>query len=709
MPESLDTIFKPKNIAVIGASKQPGSFGHKIIHNLMLSGFEGIIFPVNPSLEFVYSLKCYPSILDIPEAVDMAIILVPAEAVLEVVDACGRKGVKGLLIISSGFKEAGPEGEAREEQLRQLIKSHHMRLLGPNSMGAFNNHSASCMNATLAAAIPPYGNIGFISQSSALGVVVLEMAQQVNLGISMFASMGNKTDISSNDLLEYYDRHPEIRLIVMYLEDLGNPYKFLQIARRVSRRKPIIMVKAGRTPLTPLPDFTSHTSLLSETEAAQNALFSQSGILRVSTIETMFKLAMGFAYQPLPKGDRVAVFSNAEMPGVLSADAVVTRRLTLATLNTETQERLERDHPSVLHHENPVTLPLIVDPQEYGAALRTVLRDEHVDAVLVIYVDPIRSSSAQIIEQIVRVNREFPDKTILSCVMGIEGVVGSSDPSLPPVPVYRFPESAVQALAAMRDYRRFTEKKKGRIRTFPVDKECVAQVFRQVRQQERSLLTTGETRQVLQAYGFQLADSRIVYEADGAVAFALARNKPVALKLISKDIVHKSDVGGVKIDLRSREEIEAAFAEILQNLEKRYPNAQVNGFLVQEMVRGGKETVLGMHHHPRFGPVMMFGLGGINVEVLRDVSFRIAPLTDNDALEMINALKSSPLLKGADGERPVNIGFIIENLQRLSQLTTDFNVISEVDINPLIAHDNPRECKIADARIVLKKISPEAI
>ena len=254
MPESLDTIFKPKNIAVIGASKQPGSFGHKIIHNLMLSGFEGIIFPVNPSLEFVYSLKCYPSILDIPEAVDMAIILVPAEAVLEVVDACGRKGVKGLLIISSGFKEAGPEGEAREEQLRQLIKSHHMRLLGPNSMGAFNNHSASCMNATLAAAIPPYGNIGFISQSSALGVVVLEMAQQVNLGISMFASMGNKTDISSNDLLEYYDRHPEIRLIVMYLEDLGNPYKFLQIARRVSRRKPIIMVKAGRTPLTPPPN-----------------------------------------------------------------------------------------------------------------------------------------------------------------------------------------------------------------------------------------------------------------------------------------------------------------------------------------------------------------------------------------------------------------------------------------------------------------------
>lgn len=705
---SLKPIFYPKKIAVIGASSSPDSFGHKLIDNLMAVGFEGIIFPVNPRLQHVHSLKCYASVLDIPEPVDLAIITVPVDIVLDIIEQCGQKEVKGIILISAGFREEtdSETGIKKAAILRTLLRIYNMRLIGPTSMGVFNNDPEVRLNASLAPDIPMDGNVGFISQSSALGMVVMEMAKKLNLGMAMFASLGRKADISTNDLLELYESHDAVKLIVMYIESLGNPHKFFQIARRVTRKKPIIIVKpAQNSPTSPQALPSSHTSVLAETELALNDLFNQSGVLRVSTIETMFKLATAFAHQPIPKNDRVIVLTNAEMPGILTAEALVARGLTLADIDPRTEKLLRNQFPELPANTNPVILPMKTNAEEYSDAFEALLYDDNVDAVIPIFVKHLKERSIDIARRISEVSSKFPDKTILSTLMGYEGIHASPDNQATgaKIPVYRFPESAVQALAAMKKFRDHRDKKTGKIREFEVDKTATRKLLRKVRQQERTLLTHEETIQILKAYGFQMATSQVVYNAQDAIQFARNLNKSIVLKLLSKDISRKTDAGGVKIDLRNQQEVKAAVEEILRNVEKRYPLAQINGFMAQEMIKGGKEIVLGMNQHPRFGPVIMFGLGGINVEVLRDVSFRAAPLSDADALEMINSLKSSPLLKGVDGSIPVNIGFIIENLQRLSQLITDFPVIKEVDINPFIVNHQPKECKIADARILLKK------
>lgn len=701
MPHILDSIFKPKTIAVIGASTKRGSLGHKIIHNLISFGFEGIIFPVNQKSPYVYSLKSYKSVLDIPEPIDLAIILVPKEYVLEVVDECGQKGVKGIIVISAGFREIGGEGIEREKKLVEKIRQYHMRMIGPNCMGVFNTAPEVRLSATFAPAEPLPGNIAFISQSGALGAVVLELARHLQLGLSMFASMGNKADISGNDLLEYYYTDPNTRVILMYLENLGNPRRFFQICRRITKEKPVIVVKAGKTRAGALAA-ASHTGALADSEVAIDAMFHQAGVLRVASIEEMFTLAMAFAHQPLPKGERVAVLSNAGGPAILATDALIAQGLTVAEFNRETQRRLREMLPEEASVNNPVDMIATADQESYRAALEILLQDKNVDSVLVIFVTPILVKSIDVAYKIVEVISKFSNKTVVTCLMGHEGVLsGVEELEKHKIPVYRFPETAVRALAAMKEYRQFQQKKKGQIRTFEVDKETVKQILLKARQEGRTMLASDEVRDVLKAYEFQLAECRTVHNAEGAIDFARQLNRPVVMKLLSKDITHKSDVGGVKVDLRTEAEIREAFREILANVKMRFPSAQIDGFVVQEMVKEGKETVLGMSYDAKCGPVIMFGLGGIYVEVLRDVSFRIAPLTDVDALEMINSLRNSPLLKGVRGEKPVNIGFIIENLQRLSQLSSDFEMIKELDINPFIVSEKPEQCKIVDARIVI--------
>lgn len=702
MPDHLDAIFKPKTIAVIGASGKRGSLGHKVINNLITFGFEGIIYPVNQRSPYVHSIKSYKSVLDIPEEVDLAIILVPKDFVVSVVDECGKKGVKGIIVISAGFREVGGEGIEREKRLVEKIKAYNMRMIGPNCMGVFNTAPEVRLSATFAPAEPREGNIGFISQSGALGAVVLELANHLQLGISIFASMGNKADISGNDLLEYYYKDPYTKLILMYLENLGNPRRFFHICRRITKDKPVIVVKAGKTSAGALAA-ASHTGALADSEVAIDAMFHQSGVLRVSTIEEMFTLAMAFANQPIPKGDRVAVLSNAGGPGILATDSVVSQGLSLAEFSEETERKLREILPEEASVKNPVDMIATADQESYRAALEILLADENVDSMIVIFVTPVLVKSIDVAHKIAEVISRHPNKTVTTCLMGHEGVLsGVEELEKHKIPVYRFPETAVRALAAMKEYRDFQQKREGQIRTFEVDKETVKNILTQAKKEERSMLTFDEVRDVLKAYGFQLAECANVKNVQGAVEFARRINKPVVLKLLSRDITHKSDVGGVKVDLRSEQEIREAFREIYKNVEKRFPSAQIDEFIVQEMVKDGKETVLGMIYDPKCGPVIMFGLGGIYVEVLRDVSFRIAPLTEMDALEMINSLRNSPLLKGVRGEKPVNIGFIIENLQRLSQLSIDFEDIKELDINPFIVTEKPKQCKIVDARIVIK-------
>jgi acetyltransferase len=698
----LDAIFKPKTIAVIGASTRRGTLGYKLMHNLITFGFEGIIYPVNQKSSHVHSIKSYKSVLDIPESVDLAIILVPKEYVLAVADECGKKGVKGIIVISAGFREIGGEGVRREEQLVQKIKEYGMRMIGPNCMGVFNTIPEVRINATFAPAEPQEGNIAFISQSGALGAVVLELANHLQLGISMFASMGNKADISGNDLLEYYYKDPYTKIILMYLENLGDPRRFFEITRRITPEKPIIVVKAGKTQAGAMAA-SSHTGAMADSEVAIEALMQQAGVMRVSTIEEMFTLAMAFAHQPIPGGDRVAVLTNAGGPGILATDSLISQGLFLAEFSEETKDKLRGILPEEASVTNPVDMIATAGQESYRAALEIILNDENVDSMIVIFVTPVLVKSIDVAYKIAEVINKYPNKTITTCLMGHEGVLsGVEELEKQKIPVYRFPESAVRALTAMRAYREFRQKKKGKIRIFEADKKNVAAIIKNVRQEKRTMLTSDEVRDILKAYGFQLAECATVQNVESAIQFARQINKPVVLKLLSKDITHKSDVGGVKVDLRTEQEIRAAFGEILKNVEKRFPSAQIDGFIVQEMVKDGKETVLGMIYDPKCGPVIMFGLGGIYVEVLRDVSFRIAPLTDADALDMINSLRNSPLLKGVRGEKPVNIGFIIENLQRLSQLSTDFEEIKELDINPFIVTEKPKQCKIVDARIVIK-------
>ncbi len=702
MPETLDAIFRPQTIAVIGASKKPETLGYKVFHNLASFGFEGAIYPVNPKAEFILGHRCYHSVLDIPGPVDQAIIIVAKEWVAEVIDQCGRKGVKGVIVISAGFREIGGEGVRREEELLAKVREYGMRMVGPNCMGVFNTDPDVRMEGTFAPTQPHPGNIGFISQSGALGAVVLELANHLKLGLSLFTSMGNKADISGNDLLEYYQRDPNTDVILMYLESLGNPRRFLNIARKVTRDKPIIVVKAGKTTAGALAA-TSHTGAMADLDVAIDAMFHQCGVIRVSTIEEMFTLAMAFANQPLPSGRRVAVLSNAGGPGILATDALISHTLELAEFAPETTEKLRKMLPEEASVRNPVDMISTADEEDYQAALEILLADEHVDAVLVIFVTPILVKSFDVANKLAQVIHEHPHKTVVTCLMGHEGILsGVEELEKHKIPVYRFPESAVQALAAMRRYQDVRQRDYGKIRTFPVDKPAVREIIERARSEQRTLLYDDEVRRILISYGFPLAQARAVKTVDEAVEVAREIDGPVVVKLLSKTITHKSDVGGVQVDLRSEAEVRSAVSTIIYNVQKRFPGEKIEGFLVQEMVKGGKETVLGMNQDPKSGPVLMFGLGGIYVEVLRDVSFRIAPLTDHDAREMIESLKSFPLLQGVRGEAPADIEFIIENLQRLSQLAIDFDEIGEMDINPFIVGARREDCKIVDARMVIR-------
>ncbi len=698
---NLDAIFRPRTVAIIGASKREGTLGHKVMSNLIRLGFEGILFPVNPKAEFIQGYKCYPSVTEIPEPVDLAILIVPRQAVPAVVEQCGEKGVKALIVISAGFREIGGDGVEREQRLVEQVKQYNMRMVGPNCMGVFNTAPDVRLDATFSPASPHPGNIGFISQSGALGAVILELANHLQLGISLFASMGNKADVSDNDLLEYYYTDPNTDLILMYLENLADPRRFLKIARRVTRQKPVIVVKAGKTKAGARAA-SSHTGALADSEVAINTLLQQCGVIRVPAIEEMFTLGMAFANQPLPAGNRVAVLTNAGGPGILATDALIGYGLVMAALSEQTRQRLREMLPEEASVNNPVDMISTATQDHYQSALEILLQDDQVDAVMVIFVTPILVKSYDVAHRIARVISQFPQKTVVTCLMGHEGVLsGVEELERHKIPVYRFPESAARALAAMNDYREFRERREGKIVTFPVDRESAAAAISAARRAGRTMLNNREVQQVLKAYGFRLAEYRLVQDADEAVTFAKHLNNPVVVKVMSGDIIHKTDVGGVQVDLRTGKDIRNAFAEIHKNIKEKSPGAKIEGFVVQEMIRNARESVLGISRDPKCGPVLMFGLGGIYVEVLQDVAFRIAPITDEDAEEMIRSLRGYPLLQGVRGEAPVNMDKLVENLLRLSQLAMDFPEIKELDMNPIMLSATAEGAKVVDARIVL--------
>lgn len=694
---SLDAIFRPRSVAVIGASRRKQTIGREILHNLVGFEFNGPVYPVNPTAPVVHSMRAYASLAEIPGPVDLAVITVPREQVLDVIEACGKKGVRGLVVITAGFKEIGAAGASLESEIKKKLRRYGMRMVGPNCMGVINTEPEVRLNATFAATIPQRGNVGFVSQSGALGEAILADAADSGLGVAMFVSMGNKTDISGNDLLQYWEDNPDVEAILMYLESFGNPKRFTQLARRVTRKKPIITVKAGRT-AAGARAASSHTGSIVGLDVATESLLEQCGVLRVSSMKELFVQAAALASQPLPRGDRIAIVTNAGGPGILCTDALVGSGLKMAELGAKTRGALARALPPEASTANPIDMIASADAARYRAALKHVLADPGVDGLVAIFVSPIMIDAYEVARAIA----EAADgrKPVLSVFMGKQrSAEGVAELRARRVPVYRFPEDAASAMAAMVRYRRLRDRPAGKDVRFPVDVARARRIVAGARKAKRTALTPGEVASLLAAYGFPLAPSRSCATAAESIAAAVEIGYPVVLKAASERVSHKSDLGGVRVDLRNADEVAAAHAEIVSRFRKHDPGMRVQ---VQRMIKGGREVILGMARDAQFGPLLMFGLGGIFVEVMRDVSVRIHPVNDVGARAMIERIKGYPLLAGARGEEAVDLDFLVEMILRLSQLVGDLEEeLQELDVNPLIVTSRADRSFVVDARVSL--------
>ncbi|HVO34126.1 MAG TPA: acetate--CoA ligase family protein [Gemmatimonadales bacterium] len=691
-----DAILRPRSIAVIGASRQPNTIGWQILDNLLRFGFNGPLFPVNPKAETIHSIKAYPSVEAIPDAVDLAIIVVPKQLVQGIAEECGRKGVKGLVVITAGFAEVGGEGVEREAKLLEVVKRYGMRMVGPNCMGVVNSSPDFSMNASFAPTMPPYGPVGFISQSGAMGLSILDYAEELGIGIHQFVSVGNKADVSGNDLLLYWADDPGIRVILMYLESFGNPRRFYRIARALTRKKPIFVVKAGRT-AAGARAASSHTAALAGTDLAADALMEQCGVMRAQTIEELFDYAMAFPRLPLPKGNRVAIVSNAGGPAIVLADACEALGLSVSELSAGTQAAIRRRVPDEAAVRNPVDLIASATAETYRDVLELVLRDPNVDAVIVSVVPPPLGSKAKdVAEAIVQVAASRRDIPVMAVLMGRQGIpAGMRELLAAGMPGYIFPESAARALAAMNRYREWLERPEGTEHRFPADAGRVAGILEGASAEGRDKLSETEAMEVLGAYGIPTVPWRRACSADEAVAAAREIGFPVVLKVISASIMHKSDVGGVVLGVASEKEVREGYARMLQRVRER-AGVVPEAVLVQAMIPGGRETIVGSTRDPRAGPLLMFGLGGLAVEIWKDVVFRVHPVTDVDAREMVRGIRGYGFLEGVRGEPAVDVVALQEIIQRVSQLVGEHEAILEMDINPLVAF--PDRVLALDAR-----------
>jgi acetyl coenzyme A synthetase (ADP forming)-like protein len=694
--DPLDELFRPRSVAVIGASRRPNSIGGEILRALVGFGFTGPVYPVNPTPGAIQSMRSYQSLDDIPDAVDMAVIIVPRDHVLPVIEQCGKKGVKGVVVITAGFKEVDSEGARLELRIKARLAKYGMRMVGPNCMGIINTEPEYSLNASFAATVPERGNVGFLSQSGALGEAILAHAHDNNLGVAMFASMGNKADVTGNDLLEYWEHNQDIQVMLMYLESFGNPRRFTTLARRITRTKPILTVKAGRT-AAGARAASSHTGSIVGGDLATTSLLEQCGVIRVSSMEEMFVKASALANQPIPAGNRVAIVTNAGGPGILCTDSCIGAGIEMSELNRRTRNALARVLPPEASTENPVDMIASADASRYKAVLEKVKKDPNVDVIVAIFVSPIMIDAYEVARAIA----EAADgsKPVLSVFMGKQrSAEGIELLRKHKVPVYRFPEEAASGVSALTTYRMLKDRPQGKMVRYKVGKAKAKKVVAAARKEGRLDLNPDEVRELLGAYRFPMAPVRTVATAAEAIEAAIDFGYPVVLKIASDRISHKTDVGGVKVDLRNADEVAKAFKK-LTGLRKQDPDLKVT---VQPMIRGGQEVILGMSRDPQFGPLILFGLGGIFVEVMKDVSIRIHPITDEGANLMIQRIKGYPLLAGYRGEKAVDMSLLQESLLRLSQMAGDLEgALEEMDINPFIVTPDRDNSFIVDARIRL--------
>ena len=704
---SLRSILFPRSVAVIGASRQPGSIGNLLLKCILDNGFTGTVYPVNPNAEAVMSVKAYPSVLDIPGNVELAVIAVPSPLVARVADECGRKRVRAIIVISDGFSEEGLEGGRRERELHEITLGYGMRLLGPNCMGVINTDPAIRLNATFSPIYPPRGNVAFLSQSGALGLAILDYANRLNIGMSSFVSLGNRADISSNDLLQYWEQDPATRVILLHLESFGNPRTFSRIARAVSSVKPIVAMKGGRI-LAGSRGVPPHTGALATPEIASEALFRQTGIIRVDTLEELFDVAALLSNQPVPQGRRVAIVSNGRGPGILAADACGQFGLALAEFPKETIEKLSPIIKRETGLGNPLDLTARATVEEFEAVLKTLANDSSNDAVIAMFIPPVlvdRETMAQAIGRSARLF-QWRRKPLVVCFMGERGFKPKMGSKGRYVPCYPFPEDAVSALARAVGYCEWRRKPKGVIPRFVGLKKAMAKKLVKAvlsRSAERPLwLSDSEITTLLGCYGIRLVETRTARTAAEAVATAAAIGFPVAVKLASPTIVQKSDVGGVVLDVESENEVIRAFEAIRARLAKVEREAEMEGVKVQPMVKEGIETVVGVTQDPSFGPLIMFGTGGICGELLKDMAVRLHPLSDLDAEDLVSSIRMAKLFEGYRGSPPSDVGALKDLLLRLSALIEDIPEIAELDFNPVKVMPKGEGYCVVDAKVMVR-------
>lgn len=695
---SIRPFFKPNAVAVVGAGRDPAGIGHRILDELIRNRFNGPVYPVNPKAAVVGSIRAYPSVREIPERVDLAVIAVPRDAVLNAIDDCAASGVRAVVVITAGFSEVGSEGRELQKKLANRVRGAGMRMVGPNCMGLLNAEPGVQLNASFSPVFPPPGHLAMSSQSGALGMAILALASERGLGLSTFVSVGNKADVSGNDLLQYWETDENTSVILLYLESFGNPRRFARIARRVSRAKPVVAVKSGRT-VAGKRAAGSHTAALAANEVAVEAMFRQTGVIRAETLDEMFEIAATLGSQPPMNGRRVAVITNAGGPAILCTDACEAGGLLIPELQEATKSKLRGFLPPTASVTNPVDMIASAPPEAYRQVIETVLTSPEIDAIVVIHIPVDRSHSAQVSTAIlagVGAARAAGavSKPVLACMMGGDGARVPLLLDKERIPVYAFPESAGRVLSRIAAYYEWRREPLGLVPGF--DNINVEEGRRIVNEAIHSRgggwLPVAECRRLLDAFGIRQASGGVAGTPDEAERIAESIGFPVALKLSSTRVLHKTEAGGVRLNVPDR----AAVREGFEAVRAADPSG---GVLVQEMIPKGVELLIGVAEDPSFGPLVGFGLGGIHVEILGDVRFRVMPLTDKDAREMVREIRGYKLLEGYRGHPPADLAAIEEVLLRVSRMVDDLPQIRELDLNPVFALAPGEGCRVADVRI----------
>jgi acetate---CoA ligase (ADP-forming) len=704
---SLEAMLKPRSIAVIGASRRSLTIGNRLFRNLLQHEFTGVVYPVNPNAKVVAAVQAYPSILDIPGEVDLAIIITPAASTPRLMEECGQKGVRGVVVISAGFAESGPEGKAKQDEIVEIARRYGMRIVGPNCMGIVNTDPEVNMNATFSPVFPPTGGIAMGTQSGALGQTILEYARNLNVGLSSFVSIGNRADVSSNDLLQYWGKDPSTRVILLYLESFGNPKNFGRIARNITLTKPVVAVKSGRTPAGSRAA-ASHTGALATTEVASEALFTQTGVVRVDTLEELFDVANLLCNQPVPRGGRVAILTNGGGPGIMTADACADRGLELPALSDDSVSELKSFLPSRASVTNPVDMTAEASPEDYSRALKILARDDGIDMVIVIFIPPILIQAEPVANAIKELAPEFRrcGKTLVASFMGSHGAVIECEPKDGGcIPNFTFPEHTAVALAGAYEYSRWLQRPRGVVpKLTRINREKAREIVASAleRSSTRPLwLEASSISNLLTSYGIRVAVSKSAKTAEDAARAAEEIGFPVAVKLVSDKIVHKTDVGGVILSVRSPGEVKQAFNQIRERLQGLGKADEMQGVTIQQMIPEGIEVIVGLTQDPSFGSLILFGMGGIYAEFFKDITFRIHPLTDIDVRDMVRSVKAHQLFAGWRGSKPTDVEALEDLLLRVSAMVEDLPQIAEMDLNPVKAREQGKGYVVVDARILL--------